>query len=449
MRPAPSIPTRLVVRIDLLDVEPAIWRRLELASDLTLADVHHVLQASMGWSDSHLHQFIQGTDRDHRVNPFVTDVEVEQGGEGVREGDVRLDQVLVEIGDVLYYDYDFGDGWEHRLLVEEVVQAADSAPRARLLDGARACPPEDCGGVPGYEQLLAALAAGRGADEDQRDLLVWLDADHDPESFLVEETDALVRATTSALGGIAGVTSALTAAGSALSPVLTHLVERSRQPKPLTVLVARAELAPVEVPDDDAVATTMRPWQHFLDVVGAGLPLTSAGWLPPAVVHRIATELDLLEPWMGKGNREQHLPPVRNLRESAVALGLARVRKGELLPTAAGLRVAGDPRLMWRHVTERLPLGRSEVERAAGVIMLLALAAGEKPSDGIRRHGGALLWSAGWMEGDGMVPSSHAAFELARPTWQALAVAGCDPRASKASVSSAARLLARAALRSS
>lgn len=134
--PASSVPTRLVVRIDLLDVEPPIWRRIVLGSDHALADVHHVLQATMGWRDSHLHQFVQGTDGEHRVRPFLTDVDAEQGiDEGVREGDVRLDQVLVAVGGVLHYEYDFGDGWEHRLAVEEVLPS-DASARPALLLGA-------------------------------------------------------------------------------------------------------------------------------------------------------------------------------------------------------------------------------------------------------------------------------------------------------------------------
>lgn len=447
-RPAPATPARYVARIDLVDAEPAIWRRVELAGDLTLADLHEVLQTVMGWTDSHLHQFLAGPERDHGVRPFLTDFAEEEGDEGIRERDVRLDQVLAQVGDVLIYDYDFGDGWEHEVRVEEIGAYDASAPTARVLDGSRACPPEDCGGIPGYEEVLEACASRGTADERQRELFEWLDHDYDPQRFDVDETDRLLRITLAGLGGSAAVESALLVAGSDFAPDLRALVERShRSPKPLASLLAAAGLVPIEDPDAATMAATVRPWMHFLDVVGSGIPLTQAGWLPPAVVHRIATELDLLESWMGKGNREQNLPPVRRIRESAVALGLVRKRKGELLPTALGLRVGNDPATLWRHVAERLPLGRKEVERAAGTVMLLAVAAGEKPSEGIRRRGGDLLWSAGWMEGDRRVPSEWSTFELARPTWHALSVAGGSTRALDDQVTPALRLLARASLR--
>ncbi|MCY7402467.1 MAG: plasmid pRiA4b ORF-3 family protein [Nocardioides sp.] len=448
-RLAPSVPARYLVCVDLLvDAEPTIWRRAELAGDLVLADLHEVLQTVMGWTDSHLHQFLIGPERDHGVRPFLTDFAEEQGDDGIHERGVRLDQVLAEVGDVLLYDYDFGDGWEHEIRVEEVRPYDAAAPTARVLDGARACPPEDCGGIPGYEEVLDALASRASPDERQRELLDWLGDDYDPEAFSAEETDQLLRITVAGLGGSAAVEAALTLSGSGFSADLRILVDRSRRaPKPLASLIAAAGLAPIEDSDTDAMTATMRPWMHFLDVVGSGITLTKAGWLPPAVVSRIATELDLLESWRGKGNREDLFPPVRNIRECAVALGLVRKRKGELLPTATGLRLGGDPERLWHHVASRLPLGRTVVERAAGAIMLLGVAAGEKPSEGLRRQGGELLWCAGWTEDDRRVPSEWSTFDLARPTWHALSVVGGSTRSRDEQTTPDLRLLARAALR--
>jgi hypothetical protein len=192
----------------------------------------------------------------------------------------------------------------------------------------------------------------------------------------------------------------------------------------------------------------VHPWLHLLEVVGAGMKLTSAGWLPPAVVGRLATDLDLLAPWMGKGNREQNMLPVKLLRSTATDLGLLRKRKGELLPTAVGLRLAGDPDGMWDHVASSLPLGRTPVERHAGVVALLAMASGEDPYDLIQRWGSDLLWSAGWALPGNLPPSDWEVLDYARPTWDALRVASSDHRSiNRKSVPEELRQMARAALR--
>lgn len=108
-----------VIRVDLDGAGPAIWRRLRLASDLTLAQLHEVLQVAMGWTDSHLHQVAMGAEvTERRTRPFLTRFAEAEGEEGIPEADVRLDQVLGSVGDVLSYEYDFGDGWQHTLRLE-------------------------------------------------------------------------------------------------------------------------------------------------------------------------------------------------------------------------------------------------------------------------------------------------------------------------------------------
>ena len=447
--PVPQAPSRLRVRVELVESDPPIWRRLDLASDLTLADLHEVLQTAMGWTDSHLHQFFVGPERDYTVQPFLTDFSEDEVDVGIHERTVRLDQVLVNIGDRLFYDYDFGDGWEHTIRIEETQEYDATAPQARVLDGGRACPPEDCGGLPGYEQLLDALAAGRSADEHQRELLDWLGEGYDPESFSALQTDELLQLTMSSLGGAEAVESALELTGHEFSATLGDLVERSRRAsKPLAALLMAADLTRLDEPDRATQAKMIHPWQHLLGVIGSGLRLTPAGWLPPAVVTRIATDLDLLETWMGKGNREEHLPPVRKVRETATQLGLVRKRKGELLPTALGTRLAGDPEALWRHVADSLPLGTKNFHRHAGAIMLLSVAAGHTPYDGICRFGPDLLWSAGWSNADRTPPDDSAAIEFARATWSVLRVAAGPPmRGMREPTTEADRQLARAALR--
>ena len=149
---------RYRVRVDLSGAKPPLWRRLELASGLFLDEVHEILQVAFGWTDSHLHQFgsgsrYHGPETEHYLCPY----QVEEGEPGVPEEEVRLDEVLADPGDTLCYLYDFGDNWEHVIRLEAVAPWDDTAPAAACLDGRRDGPPEDCGGLGGYELISAAI----------------------------------------------------------------------------------------------------------------------------------------------------------------------------------------------------------------------------------------------------------------------------------------------------
>lgn len=145
------------VRVDLVGAKPPLWRRLELASDLMLHEVHDVLQAAFGWTDSHLHRFARGPRYYHPATEYyLCPFDVDEGDEGVPEHEVRLDEVLVEPGDVLFYNYDFGDEWQHVVKLEAFLAPNDAAPRAVCTGGRRPGPAEDSGGIGGYELMVAA-----------------------------------------------------------------------------------------------------------------------------------------------------------------------------------------------------------------------------------------------------------------------------------------------------
>jgi len=146
----------LQLRITLEDVEPGIWRLLEIGGDRTLSELHDALQIAVGWTDSHLHLF-EHLDGRRWSDPTVDDETDEED-----ERTVRLDEVLGAAG--LRYEYDFGDSWSHR--IELIASTDGDASRVSLLDGARSAPPEDCGGVTGYAQLLAVLADPSAEDHD-------------------------------------------------------------------------------------------------------------------------------------------------------------------------------------------------------------------------------------------------------------------------------------------
>lgn len=133
--PEPKQPTLLkprdermayVLWIELNGITPPIWRQLVVPSDVTLDAFHDMVQAVMGWTDSHLHAFQMGPgDLDRDVARFVTQLDIEEGDEGTYEAEVRLDEVLGDIGDRLYYEYDFGDGWEHTIILDSIQEWED------------------------------------------------------------------------------------------------------------------------------------------------------------------------------------------------------------------------------------------------------------------------------------------------------------------------------------
>jgi pRiA4b ORF-3-like protein len=194
--PARRTPTYYRVRVDLDGAKPPIWRRLNIASELHLGEVHAVLQAAFDWYGGHLHEFSTGRWPDGER--FVDDFMVEDGDDGVPEDDVRLDEVLAEPGDKLSYWYDFGDDWRHTITLEAVEPRPDGAPRATVLTGRRAAPPDDCGGIWGYEALLDALADPRHPEHEE--MTSWFEealgrsGNFDPAYLDVEDLDEQVRA---------------------------------------------------------------------------------------------------------------------------------------------------------------------------------------------------------------------------------------------------------------
>lgn len=173
------------VRLDLRYAKPPVWRRLILPGDLTLDQLHAVIQGAMGWSDYHLHRFRTGAD--HWAPHFITEFDLEEGDEGILEDDVRLDQLVADSGDSLWYEYDFGDGWDHVLKVEEVLP--DPPAEVQLVTGRRACPPEDVGGIGGYAEV-AEWVESRYDDallpeqfENATHAHDWLPVDWHPAAF--------------------------------------------------------------------------------------------------------------------------------------------------------------------------------------------------------------------------------------------------------------------------
>jgi hypothetical protein len=187
-RPSPKKPTSSAFRlhVELKHVDPPVWRKLLVPSSITLADLHTALNEAMGWTDSHLHQFIL---RDRRFG----DVTMPDAGELHFEDErkVSLDALIGERQSI-DYEYDFGDGWRHNVKVEKKLPLDDRLPYPLCLGGARACPPEDCGGSGGYERLLEILQDSGHPEHD--DSLTWVGGHFDPEGFDVNRTNTALRA---------------------------------------------------------------------------------------------------------------------------------------------------------------------------------------------------------------------------------------------------------------
>jgi hypothetical protein len=158
--------------------KPRIWRRLQVPGNANLGWLHAVLQIAMGWTNSHLHHFLTVDARysDPRFND-----EMSLGDEPDRdEAKATLLQIAPEEGARFVYEYDFGDSWEHEIVVEKILPAAP-VKVALCVDGACACPPEDCGGIWGYENLLKALKNPK--HPEHRSLKEWIGGAFDPKAF--------------------------------------------------------------------------------------------------------------------------------------------------------------------------------------------------------------------------------------------------------------------------
>lgn len=164
-QPSPAHSPIVQIKIKLLGVtKPPVWRRVQLHADTPLNEVHEIVQAALGWENYHLHAFSFGEvefgPRDPELMLDVSD-----------ERKVTLAE-LVGVGSRFRYTYDFGDSWQHDILVEDLLEPDPDTHYPVLVAAKGACPPEDCGGPWGYADLKAILA--NPEDEQHQDMLEWL-----------------------------------------------------------------------------------------------------------------------------------------------------------------------------------------------------------------------------------------------------------------------------------
>ena len=180
-----EMPTKTVLqfKISLKHSRPAIWRRIQFA-DCTLNKLHHYIQTAMGWSNSHLHEFdIKGQ---RYGDPHLL-LEIFEEHDYKNSLTTLVSKLLQnrEKGFAFLYTYDFGDTWEHEVKFEGSIPANPDSKYPLCVKGAMACPPEDCGGLWGYESMLEAIADPE--HKEHEDMLEWLGGPFDPTEFQAEE----------------------------------------------------------------------------------------------------------------------------------------------------------------------------------------------------------------------------------------------------------------------
>jgi hypothetical protein len=392
----------LQLRVQLEGAFPPVWRRVEVASDLGLDDLHDVLQVVFGWEDYHLHRFTTGPELEPgAVFACTADLaEAFDDDPAVPTWDVRVDELLAAPGDRLHYQYDYGDNWWLTLEVEAIAAGTVPPSRATLLEGAGASPPEDCGGIPGYRMIVAAADP---THPDHRQALAevgeWWGREVAPGELGLVPFDAPavdVRLQALDLGGRPPVPGRV---GEKFSALLLRVRDMDTE-RQLRTLASTADAD--EDVDEETAGRMVRPFTVLLDTIGDGVKLTAAGYLPPAVVQTIFDELDMGDEWIGKGNREDLTVPVLQLRETAQQLKLLRKYKGRLVPTARERELAGDPVGLWWHLAGALPVGgrdASDPEWQAGVLLLALMASGS--TDNAEVTIAKLLTGLGWAVGDG------------------------------------------------
>ncbi len=170
----------LQFKITLKHIKPPIWRRFLTAGNINFVELHDIIQWVMGWGYDHLYSF----DFPNTGQLSIGDPE----GFDLNGEDIQIDRAFRKEKDSCIYTYDFGDNWEHTLVLEKILEVDPDKKYPYVLAGKRNCPPEDCGGWPGYYNLLDVLSNPK--DPEYEDMIDWIGEDYDPEYFNIDELNS-------------------------------------------------------------------------------------------------------------------------------------------------------------------------------------------------------------------------------------------------------------------
>ena len=178
------------LRIALRRTKPPIWRRVLVPPSMHLDTLHHLIQVVMGWEDCHLHMFRKGDQRYSRPGPWDNDWRESATSRHLDERTHRINHLLKREKDWITYLYDFGDRWEHKVTLQKILPYDPAVRLPACISGRRRCPPEDCGGVWGYYEMLDSLEDPRARDHEH--MKEWIGGHFDPEVFSAQAVDMLV-----------------------------------------------------------------------------------------------------------------------------------------------------------------------------------------------------------------------------------------------------------------
>jgi Plasmid pRiA4b ORF-3-like protein len=171
----------LQLHIELRGTKPKVWRRVLVPQAITLARLHHVIQAAFGWSGGHLHEFMAGEQRYGTPDP-----DYDTPG-SVQSERTKLTSALQHAATIDYV-YDFGDYWHHRIKLEKMLPSDTQIKLPRCVGGANATPPDDCGGVPGYYEFVAAVTDPN--HPEHAEMVQWIGRPWDPAEFDINRVNA-------------------------------------------------------------------------------------------------------------------------------------------------------------------------------------------------------------------------------------------------------------------
>lgn len=177
------------IKITLQGSKPSIWRRVVIPSDLSLPDFHKVIQTTMGWTNSHLHQFVKNRTY---YSPEMEDESLwdEEDDDDLDYSKYKVSDLLRKTKDKVKYEYDFGDDWVHVIVLEKIIDESMDINDVTCLAGENSCPPEDCGGLWGYYNMLEIL---KDTDhEEYEEYIDWLSDEFDPTYFDIEEVNDML-----------------------------------------------------------------------------------------------------------------------------------------------------------------------------------------------------------------------------------------------------------------
>jgi len=176
------------IKIVLKGSKPKIWRRILVPSDLLLSDLHKIIQTTMGWTNSHLHQFIK--DKTFYVQKSTED-DFWWNINYMDYAKIKISVLLKKEKDKIIYEYDFGDGWEHDIILEKIRNETANKNIPICLTGKNNCPPEDCGGIWGYYEMLESI---KNPNNDKyNDYIDWLGYEFDPTYFNKDEINEMLK----------------------------------------------------------------------------------------------------------------------------------------------------------------------------------------------------------------------------------------------------------------